>query len=436
MWSLCVFCGLALSSAAHAETNASGGIVFTPYSDTTVSPRPAYEYFNPAFAYLPEQEEFDFGTRVPLGLAALFAFPERNPVLYFTDRDLFDERFDLLSFYDQLRYPASMLINPGESPDEVIVRIGQDTISVTTGEGRPLYFDDVSGASGISRPFSPLVPAPFLAYHHRWDNIYSVTGVFLASTGHSLRPNDNLRDVLEGDPVEPDTRYEVTASASAAAGVSQSLSYAVTAYGEYATVTVAPRVVGYYRFFTAEARIRAGSETDQDNNPAGTDSRQSLFLSYPGNGWGSGSRLDLGTAFARERFRAGISLLNIVGVDTVTGTITSGDVTDEPATITTVGPAPATAVSASYHVPLETGALEFAADALLSDSFSAHAGVSFFRGVFMFGLTGGYKGGFEGALTVGVRDGRRRAALSLNAHQSPFVQDVVWGIGVYARVRR
>ncbi|TVR71291.1 MAG: hypothetical protein EA427_04535 [Spirochaetaceae bacterium] len=413
-----------------------GEFVFSPYSATTVRPQPAYEFFNPAFAYLREEDPFDFGPRIPLGIAAIFLFPERNPLLYFTDRDLFDTRFDLLSFYDQLRYPASVLINPGRSPQEVIVGIEQETIRVTTGDGRPLLFDDVSGASGISRPFSPLVPAPLVSYHHRRKDIYSVTGVFLASTGHSLKPGDNLRGVLEGDPVEPDTRYEVTASASAAGGVSQSLSYGITAYGENATVTVAPRVVGYYRFFTAQARIQAGAETDQENLPAGTDSRQSLFLSHPGNGWGSGARLDLGTALARDRFRAGVSILNILGVDTVTGTITDGNVEDEPTRITTVGPAPAATLSASYQVPLKTGALEFAVDTLLSESISAHGGVLLVRRAFMFGLSGGYKGGYEGTVTAGVRRGRRRAALSLNVHQSPFVQDVVWGIGLHVRVRR
>lgn len=436
LWSLCVFCGLVLSPGVRAETSGRGRIVFSPYSDTTVRPQPVYEFFNPAFSYLQDQDQLDFGARVPLGIAALLIYPERNPVLYLTDRDLFDEQFDLLSFYDQLRYPASILINPGESPDEVIVGIEQDSIRVTTGRGRRLLFEDVSGASGISRPFTALVPAPFLSYHHRWEQIYSVTGIFLASTGHSLRPNENLRDVLEGDPVESDTRYEVTASASAAGGVSQSLSHGITAYGANAAVTVSPRVVGYYRFFTAEARVHVAAETDQDSLPTGTESRQRLFLSYPGNGWGSGIRLDLGTVLARERFRMGLSVLNIVGVDTVTGTITSGDVTDEPTTITTFGPAPAMTVSASYRVPLETGALEFASDLLLSESFSGHTGVSYFRGVLMLGLTGGYKGGVEGAATLGVRDGRRRVALSLTVHQSPFIQDVVWGVGLHVRVRR
>jgi hypothetical protein len=318
----------------------------------------------------------------------------------------------------------------------VIITIGHDTIRVTTGDGRPIQLDDVSGASGISRPFSPLVPAPFVSYHHRRKDIYSVTGIFLASTGHSLRPSDNLQGVLEGEPVKPDTRYEVTAAASAAGGVSQSLSYGITAYGENATVTVAPRVVGYYRFFTAEARIQAGAETDQENLPAGADSRQSLFLSHPGNGWGSGARLDLGTALARDRFRAGVSILNILGVDTVTGTITDEKVEAESTRITTVGPAPAATVSASYQVPLKTGALEFAVDTLLSESISAHGGVSLVRGMFMFGLSGGYKGGYEGTVTAGVRRGGHRAALSISTHQSPFVQDVVWGIGLHGRVRR
>lgn len=438
VWALCVLyvlVGVVLVPPLWAWSLVPGRIVFSPYADSALRPRPAFEYFNPAFAYVPDEREIDFGAPVPLGLGALFFFPERNPLLYFTDRDLFDERFDFLSFYDQLRHPGSVLINPGESPREIIVRIGRNTIRVTTDDGKPLLFNDVSGASGLSRPFTPLIPAPVLSHHYRRGPFYAVTGVFLASTGHSLAPNGNLRSVLEGEPVEPETRYEVTASASVAGGVSQSLSYGVTAYCGNAAVTVAPRLVGYYRAFTAEARIDAGAETDQDLLPAGTDSRYSLFLSYPGNGWGRGGRLDLGTAFSYGRVRGGISILNIVGVDTVTGLVTDEDQSNEPETITTTGSAPAVTVSAAYTVPLYRGVLEFAADGMASEAFSAHAGVSLFRGPLMVGVTGGYRGGFQGTARVGLRRGRRRIAIALNAHQSPFVQDVVWGLGLHLRVR-
>lgn len=445
---LFLLCVAVLFPGPPAEASLPGRLVFSPYSATTVRPQPAYEFFNPAFAYLPEEHTFDFGSRLPLGVVALLLFPERNPLSYFTRREVFDRRFDLLSFYDQLRYPSSVLINPGESPREVVVGIGRNAIRVTTGEGSPLLFEDVSGASGVSRPFSPLVPAPLVSYHHQWNDFYSVTGLFLASTGHSLTPDNNLQDVLDGDPVEPETRYEVTAAASAAAGLSQSFSYGITAYGWGSSVTVAPRLVGYYRFFTAEARIRAGAETDQDNLPAGTDSQQSLFVSYPGNGWGAGTRMDLGTAIVRDRFRLGVSVLNIFGVDTVTGTITDENVEEEPKTITTVGSAPASAVSASYRVALETGELELAVDTLVSESIATGGGLFFFRGMLMLGLSAGYKGGFEGTATVGLRadrgrragrrlrPDRRRVALSLNVHRSPFVQDVVWGVGLHGRVRR
>lgn len=402
----------------------------SPYSATVVQPISPFEAYNPSFAFFDTPHEYEFGPRAPLGIAALLLIPERNPFLYRTNKDRFLESFDLLSMYDQLRYPSSVLLNPATSPDEIILEIEQDNIRIESSDGQPLVFRETSGADGLSRPFTPLIPPPLLALRTRSGSFSSVTGVYIASSGHSVDPNTKLLSVLEGGSVEPETHYSISLHAAATGGFSQSVSYGVPLDRRNVRIVLAPRLVAYYRTFTAHAATTTRLETDASGLPREVRTDTTTFLSYPGEGWGAGIRADAGTTLAFNEVRVGFSVLNIAGIDSVTGVEFDDSFDETPKTVTTIDAPPALVFATSYPITMGDATVEISTDALYNRSLSSHAGFGFFSGIFMSRFVVGFKGGLETATSVGIRKERGSVALLINSHESMFSKRTVWGIGV------
>ncbi|MFO7850213.1 MAG: hypothetical protein R6V67_09660, partial [Spirochaetia bacterium] len=378
--------------------------------------------------YFPDNKEYSFGRQLPLGVWALLTLPDRNPLLYLSDPDTFRREFDFLSMYDQLNHPASLLLRPAQSPEEVTAFVSADSLTVGDGEGEALVFEEAGGPAGISKPFSPLIPPPVLSYRFSRGRFYSETGIFLASTGHSLRPGSDLKRVLMGEPVEAQSSYEFTAAASASAGISESLTYSVKLGSEDEYVLIAPRLLTYYRALMGEVKYRFRLITDEQGAVEEIYGEENIFLSRPGAGWGAGGRLDLGTSFVYRDFTLGFSLLNLLGYDYVTGVRIGGDRTSEEDTEqrSSFGPDPAVNVTASYlwekavFPSSKSTTILAAADAVISDGFSSHFSVTLLHKSLMLRLLAGYKGGWESAATAGLRRGNRRIALTLSLHSSPF----------------
>lgn len=412
----------------------AGDFVFSPYSATSIRPEPSFAYYNPAFAYLEFEDAYDFGASLPVGLLAILTVPERNPILYQTNPEKFQRRFDALSFYDQLRYPTSFLVNPGESPGEVVATVRNGALSLGTNEGEGLHFEVVAGAGGVSKPFSPLIPPPLLSYQIRPNKLNWVTGLFIGPTGHSVRPDAALDAALQGAQVEPEREYELSVGASATGGFSQSVSYPLHRPGGLADLTVAPRVVTYYRAVTARAEYETTIATDENALPRSVVTEQRLFFSYPGEGWGGGGRIDLGTAVEAGPLRVGLSALNLFGAEIIKGTEVDPDGDASPTTVRTWGTDPAAVVSGRYAFDLGKPALVAEADAVLSRGVSGHVSGALFHRPGFIRLLFGYRAGWEGALTIGIRNKDRLVGVTLGLHQSAFTHRVVWGVGVTGRL--
>ncbi len=423
---------LILISGAVPWWCCAGTFSFAPYYSESVRPQAEHSYFNPAFSYAAENELHEEGSRLPLGLLALITVPDRNPLLYSSDRETFRSEFDFLSMYDQLQYPTLFLLAPASSPEEVVAHVQAESLTITDQNGNALVFDTVAGAAGISKPFSPLLPPPLLNYRFGVGRIHSETGLFLASTGHSLTPDNDLREVLEGEPVQASSTYVLSASASATGGASQSLSYAFKLGDEREYVLLSPRVVGYYRALMAQARYEMELSIDDDGVPRNIDGDETIFLSHPDNGWGIGSRFDCGTLIGYEDFTAGLSLLNLIGVDYVEGEEISIVDSPEPSSRYSFGSDPVAVLSASQRFGLGSWTFMTAASTILQDAPSSHLSVSAFYGKIFMRLSGGYHGGAEGTVTAGLRGERRSISLTFGLHTSPFTHRPIPGIGVEA----
>ncbi|MEX2445037.1 MAG: hypothetical protein WD492_15655 [Alkalispirochaeta sp.] len=426
---------------------AHGGELTIPeYRSSAIRPEPEFAYFNPAFAYVDPEIDQRLGLRIPLGLLAIATIPERNPFLYETDPETFRSRFDFLSFYDQLQYPSSFLLNPGTSPEEIVARIRKDSLAVEYGDGSPLRFDSATDTDGVARPLSPRLPPPLAIYSHRIDSprygsVVTATSLFLSTTGHSLEAEKNLQRVLEGNATEPDITYHFVGTASATGGVSQTVSYPLRVTAPRASVVLAPRLVGYYRAATVQAKLDATIGTDENAVPRGVDASERVFLSYPGNGYGYGGRVDVGTAVVSDNIRAGVAVLNLVGFDRITGTRhTYQAATTETHTVKT-DDTPPVGVLTFQHTHRWIGlTLITGADAVVGEGVAGHASFTVLRGPWLVRAVGGYRHGWEASFTVGLRSERARRtlprpvparlALSLNLHQSPFSRTTVWGLGM------
>jgi hypothetical protein len=442
-----ILAALLVSGALCLTTHplSAGEFVIPDYRSEALRPEPDSSFHNPAFAYLSPEIDQRLGFRVPLGLLAIVTVPERNPFLYGSQPDVFRERFDFLSFYDQLLYPGTFLFNPGTSPEEIVAQISKQSFSVETGTGSQLFFDIAEEGDGVARPFTPLIPPPLAQYSHRWTSRYhgelvTTTGVFMAPSGHSLQADAAMEEILQGSDTRPEQEYGFAGSATTTGGVSQSVSYPFPISVSWGSLIVAPRLLGYYRAVTAQGRWDATITTDENSIPSSVETDEDYFLSYPGNGVGYGGRVDLGAAFSLGRFRGGLSVLNAIGFDRVTGTVHEPSKEPTATTIQSSDSAPVAVAVLEYARRVGAHTIVAASDATIGDGVSGRAALTLIRGPWLLRGVAGYRRGWEAAITAGLRSARARRviprpiparlAVSLNFHQSPFTRTSVWGIGL------
>jgi hypothetical protein len=199
--------------------------------------------------------------------------------------------------------------------------IDGEQLRLETEGGESLRYGSTPGTAGIALPRSALIPPPLLSYSLRRGRWYSRTGLFLSSSGYRIAPDEKLQAVLKGESLEPDSRYEAEAQVALDSGLSSSISYAFrlpTAVPRYSFYLV-PRLTGYYHLAYAELDYRLSTLTGASALPGSFSSEASAFYLYPGEGWGGGGRLDLGTAVTAPPWRFGVSLLNIYGLDLLEG---------------------------------------------------------------------------------------------------------------------
>lgn len=425
--------GSAMAAAQGVRQQGLGGLIL---------PGPGAAPYNPAYAVYPSTYAEGEGFRLPLGLLRLVLplFPETNAPGYFYDRQTFKERFDALSFYDQLTHLDSFLFNPARSPDEVVFSIGKDEITITDGQGNPLNLDFSVGGGG--RMASALTPPALL----RVPLSTGVPGLGLEFTlvlglgGLSVEASQDLEQAMRsGDlarcrSADP-SPCALVGRTSAMGGVGLNLAYATPLPeipGFEGKVYAGVRGEGFYGLGYLEAQATARPTFDQDGNPNGTEYEVRYFYSVPGNGTGFGVRADAGVVVDYQGFTFGLGVRNLVGFTRWSGTevtVQNGSSSEAPAVRQSAGFTPAVFLNGAYRLPLEGGSLLIGADFSSADS-SFHLGAEYAVGPYRLRDGAGLEGGFKFGLGGGVRLEGFSLDTALTVHQAPVVRGTVYGLAL------
>jgi hypothetical protein len=407
-----------------------------------ILPGPEAAPYNPAYtAYPPTYAEGE-GFRLPLGLLRMVLplFPETNALAYFYDRQTFKQRFDALSFYDQLTHLDSFLFNPARSPDEVVFSIGQNEIRITDGQGNPLNLDFSVGGGG--RTASALTPPAFLRIPLQTGvpGLGLELGLIFGSGGLSVEASEDLKQAARsGDlsrcrSADP-SPCALIGRANALGAVGLNLAYAtllpeIPDFG--GRVYAGVRGEGFYGLAYLEAQATARPTFAPDGNPNGTDYEVRYFYSLPGRGQGFGLRADVGVVVDYQEYTFGLGVSNLVGFTRWSGTevtLSNGSSSEAPALRQSAGFAPAIFLNGAYRLPLEGGSLLIGADFSSADG-SFHLGAEYALGPYRLRAGAGLEGGFKFGLGGGVRLEGLSLDTALTVHQAPIVRGTVYGLAL------
>ncbi len=426
---------LSLAQAQGVRSLGMGGVAL---------PGPSYAHLNPAYAGFPDRFGRE-GFRLSLGLLRLLPpFPETSPLNYWSNFQTFQDRFDLVSFYDQMAHLDTFLINPSRSPEEVVFRIRKDGLSITDGAGNPLRLRLSQGTDPGQA--TPLVPGAtrFLSISLA-PGAYLDLGVFAGVQGVRVSPSPSLERALTGDLEEcrnnPEAcRLEVQGAASS--GISLGLGLVLPLdlsglgleMGGVERVQLGFRGEGFYGLAYAEGEASVHPVFDQEGNPSSAKYAYRYFLAYPGQGYGFGLRGDLGVALGGQNWAIGLGVQNLLGFAQWQGEEVQGDGESEtrgPAGRTSPLANPAFFLNGAYRLPLEAGSLLLAGDlrfGALAPAF--HLGVEYGLGPLALRTGVGYEGGLRFGLGAGMGLGGVALDLALTTHQALLDGSTVYGLAL------
>lgn len=413
-------------------------------------PSPSYAGANPAYAAFPDRWGRE-GMALPVGLLRFLPlFPDTSPFAYFTDPSAFRTSFDLLSFYDQASHLGSFLLNPARSPDEVVFRVSADGLTITDGQGNPL-FPSFQVGTNLERP-TTLIPNPLFSLGlDLGPGTYFSVGPFAGTQGVRVRPSPELAQALAGGSLEPckastPSPCSLEAGGAFASGISVALGFA-TSLPEVpglGRVYLGVRGEGFYGLGYVEASGTARPTFDGNGNVNGVSYETRYFLSYPeylegslglgGGGLGYGVRGDLGVAVDGGAYAFGLGVRNLLGFSQWSGVevkMEDGIETRTPTTRRSDFSAPAFFLNGAYRLPLEVGELLLAADASFGATTPAfRLGLEYALGPVALRTGLGLEGGFRFGLGAGLNLEALTLDLALTTHQAPLVGGTVYGIAL------
>ena len=397
-----------------------------------ILPHPLAAAKNPAYLLVPIKIGYESARPFPIGLLGLLP-SERNPLLYLTAKDIFIQHFDFLSFFDQISHLNTFLINPPRSPGEVNLRVSDDRVRITDGEGNHLPFGRRAGSAGISWGGTPLIPPPLITIPLTVREMYLETGLFLGSGGYSLGPDAELGRAINRGSLLADTEYKVIGSASLHSGIGQSatIPFQWTDSGTSADAYAALRILGFYTAAYGQVDFNMSLNTEETAAPNRTALDWSVFSLRPGSGFGCGLRLDAGLVADYGRWIWGAGVLNLLGFNHLTGVQQdSGDTEGRRVSRFTNDGLPALFTNIAYTVPIARSQLILAADVGYTAGLVSHAGVACVFDAMHVKAGLGWEGQWRFGMAWGMRFRRWWGEIALTSHETPFTGGRTFGFGM------
>ncbi len=250
-------------------------------------------------------------------------------------------------------------------------------------------------------------------------------------------PNEPLQEVLDGGPVEDDTEYTVSAAASVQSGLSQSVILLFPLLPGFLSWRIqgAVRAVLFYAAAAARVELRTGTITGAVGSPETVFAESDIFYFYPGNGYGIGGRIDTGIVATRGRFLIGLGFLNLLGISSYNGlhqtveSVFGGEPVNEA--VYFAGSLPEAVLHAAWII--ETGprsTVILMGDVGYPRTLAGHCAVAFRWGKLLLESGFGWEGAVRYDVGVGLSTGRFFVEVGMSAHQAPFSDEIVHGLGL------
>ena len=425
---------LFLTSAGHVAAGNMG-----PDVAWMIPPNRSW-YRYPALEYCIAQRAPSYSIALPLGLAGMFR-TGADPTVYIRDRSRFLEEFDLLSSLIQLKHPLWYLLALPQSPSLIRVIFEKSAVTVDDGSGTPLTFKAVSGSGGISRENSLLLPPPIIGLAARKDNLVFRPGVFAGLEGYSLGPDETLETAISDREILPEVQYGLHASLSASAGLCGGITWVLHRnLPEHGiTLVFAPRlylysILGYFSG-AADAYFVSNDTGLPESWSYSLGSRQS----FPGEGMGIGSRVDIGVLLASRNFVVAGTLLDIIGLKYVSGSTTAIDRKGRRSSRFsgyTVDYVPAPLIMFRWRLPVADLDTVLSCEARLIESFGGAVGISLRAEPVSFAAMARYNDSVQMEVRTGLRMGRIRVEGAAVFFEEPLSGENLIGYSLGVEVFR
>jgi hypothetical protein len=357
--------------------------------------------------------------RIPTGLIGL-AHPERNPLLYVTDKKRFRSIFDGLAAAAQLARPYRYLINPPRSPDRVVAQVDAGGLRITNGTGTQLLsgFTDRRGSPYVTLYRTP----PLFQFAFRTGAFQLTSSAHGGGTGVSVAPNDPLETLLTGGAVPGTPDLAVEFSTSGGVGIEQRVTGYVILPGRSLSsgLVFAGRLAGHY---TAGLADLAGTLRVATDDPA-TEVTYRGRLLYPGNGYSLGGRLDLGLLLKRRGWYGGVGLLSVAAADVTAGGRLLGEGERQEVTL---GPGPQPGAQLGFD---QAGLIALHLEGSLYPSISARATALFRLGAVSLHYSYLFGSHEETTWRIGVPVGVGHLSVALTSERTVFSDNALYGVGL------
>ena len=419
----CVFAGTVHADSARARLTAGR---FSHFATA-----------NPAHWTTEAGVGFSFSIRPPLGLLQV-AFPPRNPMHALDE----PERFNSLALLDALLHPTIFSQSIPEQLDGIDIAIRDDSLGISgfvvrsDGSERsvPLSLDAYSGARSARLADRGALPKRWLFGAVRAGSIPIEYSIYSGGLGIELEPGARLERDLADEQLESDTRYELELAASGQLGATLApvLSAPIELGSGRVHLAARPLLFFDVAWFAVDGSysFRLSEETGEQEFSAHAS------YGYPGEGYGVGARLDLGTVYEASDWWAGVGLVNAGSVTRRVGTQLSIDGESREYDTTRTAFAPELTATAAWYPSISTGNLSLHADVALAEYVFPEVGLVYSLDPVVVRVSGHWEDGPALETALGLRFGRFLAEFETSNHPYPFTGERATGFRLALSVLR
>jgi hypothetical protein len=220
-----------------------------------------------------------------------------------------------------LRYPWILMLRTPDSPDEIVVDISANEITISGLSGLPvstrrMEWDGPSAAQRFRPVYGVSAGAVAIAFGYTTD-----------TAPIELSANAPLQDVLSGAPLAPDASYRFSVGSHADLGIAGRVSSGWTWDTRHGDFLVAWSVLVPLSIAHTHAFATTSVDTDENGLPELSDTSVALRYWYPSAGIGLSAQFDLSLTYRRGLFDVSVALLDMCTGDFSWGTnhIISGE---------------------------------------------------------------------------------------------------------------